>query len=57
VGDVARMGRVGKTDGKGPLGECRRRWEYNIKIGRERIGWEGEGWIQVAPDRDVWRVV
>jgi hypothetical protein len=50
-------GRVGKTDGEGPLGECRRRWEYNIKTGREGIGWEGEDWIRVSPDRDVWRVV
>jgi len=48
---------VGKPDGKVPLAECRRRWEYNIKIGREGLKWEGGDWIQVASDRDVWRVV
>ena len=48
---------MGKPDGGGPLAECRLRWEYNIKIGREGLRWEGEDWIQVAPDRDVWRVV
>jgi hypothetical protein len=49
-------GRVGKTDGKGPLREWRCRWEYNIKIGRDGMG-EGEDWVKVALDTNVWRFV
>jgi hypothetical protein len=30
---------VGKPDGKRPLGRPRRRWEENIRIYLEEIGW------------------
>jgi hypothetical protein len=41
---------VGTSEGKRPLGRPRRRWEYNIKMGLERIVWWGSGvdWIDLA---------
>jgi hypothetical protein len=29
----------GKPDGKRPLGRPRRRWEYNIKMALQIVGW------------------
>jgi hypothetical protein len=48
VGHVARMGEnrgacrilVGRPEGRGPLGRPRRRWEGNIKIDLQEVGWE-----------------
>jgi len=49
---------VGKTNGKRPLGAHRRRWQYNIKMDFQDIVWGGGmKWIDVAYDRDRWRVV
>jgi len=47
AGQVARMegGRLqgfsGKPEGKGPLGRPRRRWENNIKIDLQEVGYRG----------------
>ena len=30
---------VGKSEGKRPLGRCRRRWEDNIKMDLHEVGW------------------
>jgi hypothetical protein len=46
---------VAKPEGKRPLGRPRRRWEVNIKMHLQRVGWEGMDWIDVAQDRDSWR--
>jgi hypothetical protein len=48
---------VGKPEGKRPLGRPRRRWVENIKIDLREIGWDGMDWIDVAQDRDRWRVL
>jgi hypothetical protein len=56
---VARMGQnrnasrilVGKSEGR-PRG----RWEDNIKMDLREIGWGGMEWIDLALDRDQWRV-
>jgi hypothetical protein len=48
---------VGKPEGKRPLGRPRRRWVENIKIGLLEIGWGGVDWIDLAQDRDKWRVL
>jgi len=32
---------LGRPDGKRPLGIPRRRWEHNIKIDLQEIGWGG----------------
>jgi hypothetical protein len=42
---------VGKSEGKKQLGRPRRRWEHNIKIGLQEVGW-GLDWIELAEDRD-----
>jgi hypothetical protein len=38
---------MGKTEGKGPLGRPRRRWEDNIKMSLQ-------DWVKLAEDRDRW---
>ena len=46
---------VGKPEGKRPLGRSRRRWEDNIKMDRQEVGWVGgKDWIDLAQDRDRW---
>jgi hypothetical protein len=64
VGHVARMGErrgvyrflVGKPEGKQPLGRPRRRWEDNIKMYIQTVGW-GMDWIDLAQNRDRCRAV
>jgi len=48
---------VGKPEGKRPLGRSRRRWEDNIKMGVQGVGWGGTNWIDLAHDRDRWRAL
>jgi hypothetical protein len=45
---------VGRPEGRKPLGRPRRRWEDNIKMDLQEVGW-GMGWIELAQDRDRWR--
>ena len=60
AGHVARIGEmigvyrvlVGKTEGKRPLGRHRRRWEHNIKMDLQKVGFGGMDWIELAQDRD-----
>jgi len=47
---------VGKPEGKRPLGKPRRRWEDNIKTDLQEVGCGGMNWIELAQDRDRWRV-
>jgi hypothetical protein len=47
---------VGNPEGKRPLGRPRRRWVDNIKMYLREIGWDGRDWIDLAQDRDQWRV-
>jgi len=62
---VARMGEgrgvhgvlVGKSEGKRPLGRPRRRWEDNIKMDFQEVGWGCEDWMELAQDRDRWRAL
>jgi hypothetical protein len=46
---------VGKPEGKRQLGRHRRRWEDNIKMDFQKVGYGGMDWIQLAQDRDRWR--
>jgi hypothetical protein len=48
---------VGKLEGKRPLGRTTRRWVENIKMDLTKILWDGMDWIDVAQDRDQWRVL
>jgi hypothetical protein len=47
---------VGRPEGRRLLGRPRRRWEDNIKIDHQEVGW-GMDWIELAQDRDRWRAV
>jgi hypothetical protein len=48
---------VGRPEGRRPLGRPRRRWEDNIKMNLQVVGWEGVDWIDMAQDRDRWRAL
>ena len=48
---------VEKPVGKRTLGRPRRRWEDNIKMDLQEVGCGGMDWIDVALDRDMWRVL
>jgi hypothetical protein len=60
AGHVERMGDrrvafrvlVGRPEGKSPLGRARRRWEDNIEIDLQEVGWGDMDWIDMAQDRD-----
>jgi hypothetical protein len=47
---------VGRREGRRPLGRPRHRWEYNIKMDIQEVGW-GMDWIGLAQDRDRWRAL
>jgi hypothetical protein len=65
VGHVAHMGDrrsayrtlVGRPEGRRPLGRPRRRWEDNIKMDIQEVGWGGMDWIDMAQARDRWRAL
>ena len=44
-------------EGKRPLGRPRRRWEDNIKRDLEEVGRGCGDWMELAQDRDSWRVL
>jgi hypothetical protein len=45
----------GTSEGKRPLGIPRGRWEDNIKMNFEEVGYGGVDWIELAQDTDSWR--
>ena len=65
AGHVVRMGEdrgvhrvlVGKPEGKRLLGRPRRRWEDNIKMDLQEVGGGRGDWMELAQDRDKWRVL
>jgi hypothetical protein len=48
---------VRKPAGKRPMGRPKRRWEDNIKMDLQEVGCGGMDWIELAQDRDRWRVL
>ena len=42
---------VGKPEGKRPLGRPRLRWENNIKMDLQGVGWKGMDWMDLAQNR------
>ena len=48
---------VGKPEGVRPLGRPRRRWEYNIKMDLQEVRRSCGDWMELAQDRDRWRVL
>jgi hypothetical protein len=48
---------AGKPEGKRPLGSPRLRWNDNIKMDLQEVGFEGMDWIDVAQNRDRLRAL
>jgi len=49
---------VRKPDGKRPFERPRRfKWEDDIKIDLQEVGWGGMDWIELSQDRDRWRAL
>jgi len=48
---------VGKSEGKRLLARPRRRWEDNIKMDFQEMGFRVVDWIRLAQDKDRWRVL
>ena len=42
----------GKSEGKRPLGRPRSRWECNIKMDLQEVGYSGMDWIDLAQDKE-----
>jgi hypothetical protein len=47
---------VGKPEGKRPLGRPRHRWEDNIKMDLQELGW-CVNFIDLPQDRERWRTL
>ena len=45
---------VGRLDVKRPLGRTRSRWEDNIKMNLQEVGWRTKDWTELAQNRDMW---
>ena len=45
---------VGKHEGKRPLGRPRHRWEDNIRMGLQEMGFGGMDWIELAYGKGRW---
>ena len=43
---------VGEPEGKRPLVRPSHRWEDNIKLDLQEVGYGGMDWIKLAQDRD-----
>jgi hypothetical protein len=48
---------VGKSEGKRPLGRPRHRWDDNIKMHLQKVGWCHGDWMELAQDRGRWRPI
>jgi hypothetical protein len=46
-----------KPEGKRPLGRHRRRWEDNINVDLQEMGYEVMDWSELARDRDSWQAL
>jgi hypothetical protein len=65
VGHVAHRGEerngfrvlMEKPEGQRPLGRPRHRWEDGIRMDLRESGWGSVDWIQLAQDKDWWRVL
>ena len=48
---------MGKLEGKRPLGKPRCSWEDYVKMDLQEVGCKSMEWIELAQDRDRWRVL
>ena len=47
---------MGRSEGKRPSGRSRRRCEDNTKVNLMEMDYDSANWIDLAQDRDQWRV-
>ena len=48
---------VGKPEEKRPLGRPRCRWEDNIEMDLQEVGWGSMDWIDLAQNRERWQAL
>ena len=48
---------MGKHEGNRPLGRTRHRWEENIMMNLQEVGYKGMDWIDLTQDRDRWQAL
>ena len=48
---------MGKLEGKRPFGKPRHRWDDNITMDLQEVGWLGLHWIDLAQDSGRWWVL
>ena len=48
---------MGKPEGKKPFGRPKRRWDDNIKMYFQEVGFGDMDWFELAQDRDRWRAL
>ena len=48
---------VGRRDGKKQLERPRLRWEDNVEMDLQELGWEGMDWIDLVQDREMWQAL
>ena len=48
---------VGNTEGYRNVGRPRHKWDGNIKIDLQEVGWGCMDWIALAQDRERWRAL
>jgi hypothetical protein len=48
---------VGKPEGKRPLWRPMRRWEDNVRMDLQEMGYGCVDWIGLAQDMDTWRAL
>jgi hypothetical protein len=51
------QGFSGETERKRASGIPRLRYENNVKMDFEEVGWGGMDWIDLAQDRNLWRAL
>ena len=48
---------MGNPEGKRRLERLWRRWEHNIRMDLQEVGWGGMDWIYLAQNRNTWRAL
>jgi hypothetical protein len=48
---------MGKPEGKRPLGRPRSRWDDNMQIDLQEVGWRGIDWIYLTQYIDRWQAL